>query len=270
MSNTMPSCLLCGSVGRTRVEMPNHTIRWCTRCDLGFTAPRPKVVYGHYTSSGPRDLSLWIAFASRVLDFAVDLVDPKSWLDFGAGAGELLIAAGRRGICGVGVDVDRAARELARQRGVEVVESLTQIEDRSFDVISASHVLEHLEDPISVLAELRRHLTPGGVVVVFQPNPEGLVPTWFPRLWSGWVPAQHIWHFTPQSMARVFQRAGLMESARRRDVLHHPLMLRRDLPVRLLARAAAGFTKGDAFLSAARSRGREEMSVVGREGFSHG
>ena len=49
-------------------------------------------------------------------------------------------------------------------------EGLTAYADRSFDVVIASDVLEHLENPASMLRECARVLRPGGHVVITIPN----------------------------------------------------------------------------------------------------
>jgi len=77
----------------------------------------------------------------------------------------------------VGIDVSPAAIEAARRRssagrpeflvttGVEL-----PFPDESFDLVTSFQVVEHLVDPLAFLAELRRVLRPGGVVVLATPN----------------------------------------------------------------------------------------------------
>jgi SAM-dependent methyltransferase len=56
----------------------------------------------------------------------------------------------------------------------DVVHDLNQtpypFPERHFDLIEADHVLEHLEDPFAVMAELHRLLKPGGNLVVRVPH----------------------------------------------------------------------------------------------------
>ena len=40
----------------------------------------------------------------------------------------------------------------------------------AFDVIFLGHMAEHLPDPLLVLRRLRQLLTPGGLIVLDQPN----------------------------------------------------------------------------------------------------
>jgi 2-polyprenyl-3-methyl-5-hydroxy-6-metoxy-1,4-benzoquinol methylase len=43
-----------------------------------------------------------------------------------------------------------------------------------FDVVVASHVLEHVDDPVSILKRMRQWVTPKGQVVVVVPNAESI------------------------------------------------------------------------------------------------
>ena len=50
------------------------------------------------------------------------------------------------------------------------VDRLSMIADQSEDFVIASHVLEHLTDPLAQLAEIHRVLRPGGVALVLLPE----------------------------------------------------------------------------------------------------
>ena len=74
----------------------------------------------------------------------------------------------------VGVDVDRTALARAAERGIETawadLDEPLPLEDASFDVVVVAEVLEHLRLPDRALAEARRVLRPGGVLVGSVPN----------------------------------------------------------------------------------------------------
>ena len=61
-------------------------------------------------------------------------------VDFGCGMGAMLDALDARSK--IGVEVNPAARDAARRRGVEVVGSVSDLSDASADVIISNHVLE--------------------------------------------------------------------------------------------------------------------------------
>jgi SAM-dependent methyltransferase len=74
----------------------------------------------------------------------------------------------------VGLDVDRVALDKAAELGIEPVvanvEEPLPFPDASFDVVVAGELFEHLQFPDALVAEARRVLRPGGVLVGSVPN----------------------------------------------------------------------------------------------------
>ncbi len=74
----------------------------------------------------------------------------------------------------VGLDVDAAALEKAAALGIEPVQANVEdplpFESASFDTVVAGELLEHLQFPDALVAEVHRVLRPGGVLVGSVPN----------------------------------------------------------------------------------------------------
>ncbi|MEE4205378.1 MAG: class I SAM-dependent methyltransferase, partial [Erythrobacter sp.] len=99
-------------------------------------------------------------------------------LDCGIGCGSLSLALARRAGPAPdyhGIDISGAmlAAADAELRRAGIVARLRQADvraipypDRSFDVVMAAHVLEHLPEPAVALREMTRVLKPGGVLLV--------------------------------------------------------------------------------------------------------
>jgi len=96
-------------------------------------------------------------------------------LDIGSSSGKLLQAiAEASGGAGVGVEPGDVYREACIEAGYEVYPSLPAMEaasDKPFDLITMSHVLEHIPDPYEYLLHLRETcLSPGGYLMIEVPN----------------------------------------------------------------------------------------------------
>jgi 2-polyprenyl-3-methyl-5-hydroxy-6-metoxy-1,4-benzoquinol methylase len=101
--------------------------------------------------------------------------DAASVLDLGCGDGALGRALkARQPVRVVGVTFSTAEAELAR-RTLDRVET-ADLESANlrplgkFDCVVASHVLEHLRDPLALLGRLRDNLGPEGTLLVALPN----------------------------------------------------------------------------------------------------
>lgn len=110
-----------------------------------------------------------------------DLVGCNKALDLGCGRGEWLELLQEHGYQAVGVDIDDAMLEACRERGLAVkthdaLAYLQGLPDESLAVVSAFHLVEHLPfEALQVLvAEAKRVLRPGGLLILETPNPENL------------------------------------------------------------------------------------------------
>jgi 2-polyprenyl-3-methyl-5-hydroxy-6-metoxy-1,4-benzoquinol methylase len=134
-------------------------------------------------------------------------------LDVGSGSGDTLRAwAGQQERC-VGVEVDARAAALGRERlGLDI--RVGRLEDQafepaSFDVVTLSHVLEHVPDPAAALARCASLLRPGGEILVWVPNFESPFRSLFGAAWFPYEVPRHRWHFRPADVAALLVRAGL-------------------------------------------------------------
>lgn len=95
-------------------------------------------------------------------------------LDVGCGDGRLAPLIRERGAVYAGVDVSESAVRLCREKGLDVRQcDTTQIwpfPDDAFDAVTIFEVLEHLFRPDLCLAEARRVVRDGGLVIGSVPN----------------------------------------------------------------------------------------------------
>ena len=97
-------------------------------------------------------------------------------LEMGCGLGHLLSLLGDRFNC-VGIDIAHYAARQTRHNAPEATtlvasaDRLDVFADRSFDVVVALHLVEHLVDPPACLRHVNRILTDGGLLLFATPNP---------------------------------------------------------------------------------------------------
>lgn len=126
--------------------------------------------YYRYRES-TRDFSIEAGLVLRMLEAAPG----ARVLEVGCGGGALLAFMRERGLDPTGSDLLGEAVRLAREAapGCEVLEAdaaALPFPDASYDRLVSHHLVEHLADAGSALAEWRRVLAPGGVMVICTPN----------------------------------------------------------------------------------------------------
>jgi SAM-dependent methyltransferase len=80
----------------------------------------------------------------------------------------------------------------------------------SFDAVTMWNSLEHMYDPLGVLESAAAVLAPGGSVTVSLPNFASYGARHFRENWFPLDLPRHLNHFTPESLKRAFERAGLV------------------------------------------------------------
>jgi SAM-dependent methyltransferase len=154
------------------------------------------------------------------------LPHPARILDAGCGSGRNMVELAPLGTV-TGVELSDTSVALARERGVgEVIEGSVlemPFETNTFDLAVSLDVIEHLDQHLEALRELRRVVAPGGALLVTVPA--------YGWLWSGHDEINHHFRrYTRRSLQRVAQQAGWQQV---RTTYFNSLLL----PVAILLRA---------------------------------
>jgi len=131
-------------------------------------------------------------------------------LDAGCATGAMLEVFKNRGWQAVGVEISPAAEYARQKRGLDVysinLESCN-FSSRLFDVIYASHFLEHLNSPDIFLLEAMRLLRPGGYIVLITPNISGFQARLFGSRWRS-VIFDHLFLFSKKTIKTFLGNIG--------------------------------------------------------------
>ena len=125
-------------------------------------------------------------------------------LDIGSGTGDFLKLAKDNGWEAKGVEPNASARNLAKQKNLEVFETIDMLSGQTYDVITLWHVLEHLPNLELATQKIAHLLKPGGTLVVAVPNFNSYDAKYYKRYWAAYDTPRHLWHFSKTSMAKIF------------------------------------------------------------------
>jgi SAM-dependent methyltransferase len=233
------SCYLCGSNKHQHFIDANEdltgkpgTFRFvtCSECGLCYQSPRVDMAHissfyddeyiAHRKKSnwGPlRPIYEWamnkhdrdkLALVERYLK----LGSQSRVLDVGCAVGSFLTHVGNTRDCELsGVDF----KDLSSFPGMEKIDFHLglfyeqALPDRSFDLITMWHFLEHDYDPIRSLETAREKLADDGLLVIEVPRLDSVTFALYKNRWPGLQAPQHTVLFDKQHLLRFLDKAGL-------------------------------------------------------------
>jgi SAM-dependent methyltransferase len=213
-----------------------HTVCFCNTCSLGVTVPSPDDATLHELHStqyyrngeGVRFVTPaeWLVEGMRrwrIYRLSHFVNSPGRALDIGCGSGRFLLALRNSGWEVAGLELNDDTATAARDVHKLAVETdLALFAADSFDLITITHVLEHIRDPRQTLAECARLLRPGGVIAVAVPNIRSWQALFTREMWFHLDLPRHLWHFSELWLSRALPEQGLeIVTVRRMDLAHN-------------------------------------------------
>jgi SAM-dependent methyltransferase len=222
-------CALCGGERfRFHFSCDGFSYVRCGRCGLVQMNPQPlkKAVLRRY-QEGHGEAYLAYELANEpaflrlqelaledagfpALEAALKTRGTPKALDSGCAAGALLELLRSRGWETTGVEISPAADYARRKRGLDV-RSLPLEENRfpenHFDLVWASHLIEHLAEPQVFVREAYRICAPGGHFFVTTPNIAGFQARLFRDRWRSAI-FDHLYLFSIKTLSRLLRDNG--------------------------------------------------------------
>lgn len=189
--NSLKEVTVCDLCGKRRIEQELTVNDWtllkCTTCGLVFTSPRYTEEYllrmykDQYYENAPSYLSCQLQQPPEDLyHLAISIkkmLAPKNGtrtlraLDVGCGGGGTVAAFKRAGWDAVGIDLNATAIKAGKHLGLNLYAAdISEVEPRSFDVVTTLHVLEHVSSPRTFLNQCAARLTSDGILAIEVPN----------------------------------------------------------------------------------------------------
>jgi 2-polyprenyl-3-methyl-5-hydroxy-6-metoxy-1,4-benzoquinol methylase len=218
----------------------------CTNCELIYLNPRPdvselKTIYpDNYYAYGLQEQNVEAENQSSILyrarkyvylsrlTRALDLCRPSPTLkvlDVGCADGRALNwykSVEKYKVETYGVDFDRIAVEKARASGHTVFLGRfedAEIENDTFDLVVATHVIEHVADPKGFARRAFEVLKPGGVFLCETPNAGSFDARVFSKQhWGGYHFPRHWVFYNPKSIAAMATSVGFIVES----INYHP------------------------------------------------
>jgi SAM-dependent methyltransferase len=145
---------------------------------------------------------------------AIKFIPNGKGLDIGCGNGKFIRNMNSFGWQFEGVEFNPIAVDSCRKAGLKVFHGdlhTAAFKDKSFDLISARHVIEHIPDPINFMKEIARILKSGGRLVIKTPNSLALGRRWFGVHWFANDVPRHLILFCPANLRMLVERFGLRQ-----------------------------------------------------------
>ena len=233
VESSASACPFCaGAATKTRFRHGEFRIMACSGCRGGFALPR--------SGFAPLEQIYGPAFVERYSQGVMPGKELIRWryerltrrlegrrgrptggstrrvLDIGCASGGLLAEFRSDGWEVQGVEVSPELADRTRARGIPVtVGDVASVEmpAGSFDLITMSHVIEHLPDPLATLARCARWLRGTGMIAVETPNWRGIGALVRRAQWAQITPPVHLSYLGPRAFRRMARRAGFAGAA---------------------------------------------------------
>jgi len=228
-------CALCGSlIFKPALECEGFSFVKCKHCGLVQRNPQPdkNEILSRYSSVYGKDyLSYELANEAAFLklqqlalkDAGFSKAEKKlfasaeklhaeapSILDIGCATGALIASLRDNGWRVTGVEISPSADYAKNERKLDV--SNIPLEENhfpsgSFDIILASHLIEHLNDPKTFLEETYRILKPNGIIFITTPDISGFQSRLFGSRWRSAI-FDHLYLFSRRTLKKMLKTAG--------------------------------------------------------------
>lgn len=235
------ACLICGGATRRKLsvnsgpwsaEAKDYEIVRCATCHFEFVDPIPSTdeLLGQYDTDDFFEYSLFrneidlddpaktlpapvIAANDDMLDYAEARLGRKgSFCDVGCGEGKVVWWAAHRGWDAAGIEPSEYAAKMAvSELEIDVRRGVLEdglFDGRRFDVVSLSHVLEHLPDPMDALKRLRDLVADDGFLHIEIPNLNSLARYYARDEWRHYVPPRHLVYFSNKTLRAALTQSG--------------------------------------------------------------
>ncbi len=197
----------------------------CTKCELLFTNPRPSEsnisrYYDHadyisHTNKANNPINYIYKLARKyTLSQKLSLITEHSTgtdlLDYGCGTGIFAKYAKSHGYQVDALETSPDARKIAEDLiKINIKSHVATLQQESYDLITAWHVIEHVHELRNTLISLRKSLRKNGVMFIAVPNCSSYDAIKYKHNWAAYDVPRHLYHFTQSSFTTLANNCKL-------------------------------------------------------------
>jgi 2-polyprenyl-3-methyl-5-hydroxy-6-metoxy-1,4-benzoquinol methylase len=229
------SCPLCSGKGdktlAAELRRGSGQVHYCAQCDHGFLVAAPLVdpklyyaesyrkEYSHNAdaaATNARELfEVYSNYQRDRLRMVTPLLGPQTrLLEVGASSGQFLVHVKDQVAEVNAIELDKACCAYVKSElGIAADDELLEhsvFASKTYDVVCAFQVMEHVGDPVAFLEGLRAATKEGGHIFVEVPNiADPLLSIWdVPTYHKFYYHSAHLHYFSEASLRLVAERAG--------------------------------------------------------------
>jgi len=202
----------------------NFNVVSCKSCQLWFTDPRPEpeslgkyYESDQYISHDDSKSGVLGTLYKFVRQFALTQKEKlakknasgNTILDFGCGSGAFLqhLKDKKWNVTGVEFD-DKTRTKVVYNTNIQVEKETATFQEKSFHIITAWHVLEHVYELRKTFSELNRILKPNGKLIIAVPNHLSYDSSRYKEFWAALDVPRHLYHFDVHSIKMICEENG--------------------------------------------------------------
>jgi len=219
-------CPLCGS-GEDKHKLlytyDLYSFKKCSGCSLVFQNPQPlfpdlsqRYDEDYFKYEIENEDSFFSLMMMALSDIGFESLDFSPFkklriLDIGCATGRFLFEFKNRDWETAGIEICSGAAEYGnKKRGVNIHNCTLEeahFPEKSFSVVHASHLIEHLNDPASFLGEIYRILDDRGFLIIVTPNIDSLQGFLFRSGWRSAI-ADHLFLYSLKTLEKICIKYG--------------------------------------------------------------
>ena len=199
-----------------------YSFKKCSICGLVLQNPQPvfkdisnrydKEYFDYEIKNEEAFLSLMLMALSDVDFDSLDFSGlPKKILDIGCATGKFLYEFKNKGWDVAGIEICKEAAEYGNSRRNVNISNCTLekacFPEKSFSVVHASHLIEHLNDPALFLREVYRILHDKGFFIIVTPNIDSFQNFIFKSNWRSAI-ADHLFLYSIKTLEKICSNSG--------------------------------------------------------------